>query len=98
LTGVSLAAHACRRVRDSGPQAALPWTERARNIRAAFVCDADLSGLRVAVVDDVMTTGANLERDRAQSAQGRRHRGSRLDGGKNLETGLSVQEAIRRKP
>jgi len=59
-TGVPLAAQACRRVRDSAPQAALPWAERARNIRAAFVCDADLAGLRVAVVDDVMTTGATL--------------------------------------
>jgi ComF family protein len=59
-TGVLLAAHACRRVRDSTPQAALPWKERAKNIRGAFVCDLDLSGKRVAVVDDVMTTGATL--------------------------------------
>ena len=59
-TGVPLAPHACRRVRDTMPQAALPWAERARNIRGAFVCDADLGGLRVAVVDDVMTTGATL--------------------------------------
>lgn len=60
VTGVPLAAHACRRVRDSTPQAALPWKERAKNIRGAFVCDADLSGMRVAVIDDVMTTGATL--------------------------------------
>ncbi len=60
LSGVPLAANACRRVRDSTPQAALPWKERAKNIRNAFVCDANLSGLRVAVIDDVMTTGATL--------------------------------------
>lgn len=60
MTGVPLAAQACRRVRDSAPQASLPWKERTKNIRGAFVCDADLSGLRVAVVDDVMTTGATL--------------------------------------
>lgn len=60
LTGVALAANACRRVRDSTPQAMLPWNERVRNIRGAFVCDADLRGKRVAVVDDVMTTGATL--------------------------------------
>ncbi len=60
LTGVPLAADACRRVRDSTPQAALPWSERAKNIRGAFVCDADLSGRRVAVIDDVMTTGTTL--------------------------------------
>jgi ComF family protein len=60
LTGVPLAAGACRRVCDSTPQAALPWKERAKNVRGAFVCDADLSGMRVAVIDDVMTTGATL--------------------------------------
>jgi len=59
-TGVPLAAKACRRVRDTAPQASLPWRERAQNIRGAFVCDADLRGKRVAVIDDVMTTGATL--------------------------------------
>jgi predicted amidophosphoribosyltransferase len=38
----------------------LPWKERARNIRGAFVCDMNLRGLRVAIVDDVLTTGATL--------------------------------------
>jgi ComF family protein len=52
--------NACRKVADTPPQAALPWSERARNIRRAFVCDADLRGMRVAVVDDVLTTGATL--------------------------------------
>lgn len=51
---------ACRKVRDTAPQAALPWKERARNVRKAFVCDEDFSGQHVAVVDDVMTTGATL--------------------------------------
>ena len=60
VTGITLAAHTCRRVRDGAPQAALPWRERAKNIRGAFVCDADLSGKRVAVIDDVLTTGATL--------------------------------------
>lgn len=60
LTGVPLAADACRRVRAGTPQAALPWRERAKNIRGAFVCDQDLRGKRVAVIDDVMTTGATL--------------------------------------
>ena len=49
-----------RRTRTTPPQAALPWSERARNVRGAFACDADLTGLGVAVVDDVMTTGATL--------------------------------------
>jgi ComF family protein len=57
---VPLLERACRKVADTPPQAALPWGERARNVRRAFVCDANLSGLRVAVVDDVVTTGATL--------------------------------------
>jgi ComF family protein len=59
-TGIRLATDACRRVLDSAPQATLPWQERAKNIRGAFVCDMDMSGLRVAVIDDVLTTGATL--------------------------------------
>jgi ComF family protein len=50
----------CRRVADTPPQAMLPWKERARNVRGAFACDADLDGMRVAVVDDVATTGTTL--------------------------------------
>jgi ComF family protein len=48
------------RHRAALPQAALPWDERAKNVRGAFGCDLDLAGLTIAVVDDVMTTGASL--------------------------------------
>lgn len=58
--GLPVLASACRKVADTPPQAALPWSERASNVRGAFVCDIDLSGKRIAVVDDVMTTGATL--------------------------------------
>ena len=58
--GLPLLPNACLRVRDSAPQANLPWKERQANIRHAFECRADFSGRQVAVVDDVMTTGATL--------------------------------------
>jgi ComF family protein len=58
--GIPLLRDACRKVADTPPQAALPWHARARNVRRAFVCDADLESLRVAAVDDVLTTGATL--------------------------------------
>ena len=60
-TGIPLLADTAIRVRDTPPQASLPWSERAKNIRGAFACATALSGKRVIVIDDVMTTGASLE-------------------------------------
>ena len=51
---------ACQRVRDTPSQSTLPWKERRSNMRKAFICSGDVSGKHVAVVDDVMTTGATL--------------------------------------
>ena len=52
--------HICRRVRDTPPQAGLNLKARRRNLRGAFLCEGDLSGKRVALVDDVMTSGTSL--------------------------------------
>ncbi|HEY6957273.1 MAG TPA: phosphoribosyltransferase family protein [Candidatus Limnocylindria bacterium] len=50
-----------RRVRASRPQVDLDRAARAANLRGAFVAEAGaLRGLRVALVDDVATTGATL--------------------------------------
>jgi len=49
-----LEATGCRKVVETAPK------ERAKNVRRAFVCDAPVTGLRIAVVDDVLTTGATL--------------------------------------
>jgi len=46
------------RSRHAAPQAALPWRERVRNVRGAFAPSGSLAGARVALVDDVMTSGA----------------------------------------
>jgi ComF family protein len=48
------------RVGSAPPQAALTWPERARNVRGAFRVATDLRNARIALVDDVMTTGATL--------------------------------------
>jgi ComF family protein len=48
------------RVRDAGPQAALALDRRAANVRDAFVGEPSLARSRIAIVDDVMTTGATL--------------------------------------
>lgn len=42
------------------PQASLPLKERVKNIKGAFKVSGDFSGKRIAIVDDVMTTGASL--------------------------------------
>jgi ComF family protein len=57
---LELLSNACRRIRDTPPQSSLPWKERKKNVRNAFCCDMDLTGKRVALVDDVLTTGASL--------------------------------------
>jgi ComF family protein len=58
--GAAVEARGVRRLRYTRPQTELPYEERARNVRGAFVCELELSGRNVAVVDDVMTTGATL--------------------------------------
>lgn len=58
---IGLLRNACKRVRDTPSQSALPWKERKKNVQDAFCCEAGLTGKYVALVDDVMTTGASLE-------------------------------------
>ena len=48
------------RVSAGPPQATLPWAERRRNVRGAFAAQSNVRGARIALVDDVMTTGATL--------------------------------------
>lgn len=50
----------CTRTKYTPPQASLPLKERVKNIKDAFACSVNLTGKRIAIVDDVMTTGASL--------------------------------------
>jgi ComF family protein len=59
--GGRLAPRLAERTRDTAAQLDLPVAERARNVRGAFRCPETLEGASVAVVDDVMTTGATLD-------------------------------------
>nr|WP_306419349.1 ComF family protein [Novimethylophilus kurashikiensis] len=57
---IPLLHEAVERVRETEPQAGLPRAERTRNMRNAFACREGFSGKHVAIVDDVMTSGASL--------------------------------------
>jgi len=60
---------ALHRIRGGRPQVELDRVSRARNIHGAFVAEVrSLRGLRVALVDDVATTGATLS-DAAAAAR-----------------------------
>jgi len=59
--GLALDRDAIRRIRSAPPQSTLGGLERRRNLRDAFSCRPRLDGLRVAIVDDVMTTGATID-------------------------------------
>ncbi len=59
--GLPLDLESCRRTRDTPPQMGLKHDARRRNVRGAFDCSGDVRGLRIALVDDVMTTGTSLD-------------------------------------
>jgi len=59
-TGVPLHRHALRRVRGTARQSELGLAARQRNLRGAFAVANDSLPKHVALIDDVMTTGATL--------------------------------------
>lgn len=56
--GIPVAAHLVGRHFDTGSLAGLSRAERSMRIRGAFWADERLASARVAIVDDVLTTGA----------------------------------------
>lgn len=60
-SGIPLAQDLAVRMRQTPPQVGLPLAQRRRNVRGAFACPRELHGMQIAVVDDVMTSGATLD-------------------------------------
>lgn len=50
----------CIRIKNNPPQASLALKDRVKNMRDVFDCQQILAGKTVAIVDDVMTTGASM--------------------------------------
>jgi ComF family protein len=59
--GVPLDKTGVARVRETVAQAGLDLPERKKNLRGAFEARKSYEGLKVAIVDDVMTTGATVQ-------------------------------------
>ena len=59
--GLPLDTVSCQRIRDTPPQMGLKHDARRRNLRGAFACSGDVRGQRIALIDDVMTTGTSLD-------------------------------------
>ena len=60
MLGLTVERRACQRVRDTVAQTTLTGRTRRRNVRGAFRANAQVAGLCVAMVDDVLTTGSTL--------------------------------------
>ena len=58
--GVPLRPRWLARVRTTQPQSDLGAAERRANVRGAFAADTAVAGRHVAIVDDVLTTGATV--------------------------------------
>ena len=56
--GIELAPTGLARTRETSPQTGLDRAERRRNVKGAFAASAAVRGHSVALVDDVVTTGA----------------------------------------
>jgi ComF family protein len=68
---IKVESHGLLRVRETPPQAGLNRAARLENMKGAFDCAQNLAGLRIALVDDVMTTGATMsDAARALKKQG----------------------------
>jgi len=59
-TGLPVMEDALVRTRNTRPQVSLSREERVRNVEGSFACTGKVKGLRIILVDDVVTTGSTL--------------------------------------
>ena len=59
-TGLPVARDVLVRTRDTAPQVSLSRQERAQNVEGSFACAGNVQGLRIILVDDVVTTGSTM--------------------------------------
>jgi ComF family protein len=57
---IALDRTSCNRIKNTPPQASLPFKRRLNNMHGAFACNQSFIGKHVALIDDVMTTGSSL--------------------------------------
>lgn len=60
-TGMQLRQELAQRTRATADQIGTSAVQRRRNVRGAFVVDPRVAGHSIALLDDVMTTGATLD-------------------------------------
>ncbi|ALS34386.1 MULTISPECIES: ComF family protein [Pseudoalteromonas] len=60
LSSFNLLSDSLLRNKKTHAQSKLTKAKRVKNLKDAFICTADMSGKTVAIVDDIMTTGATL--------------------------------------
>lgn len=69
--GIPVDAYSCVRTRATQVQSLLPQNQRAKNVKGAFALRKPLTVRHVAIIDDVMTTGATVtEMARVLTASG----------------------------
>ncbi len=57
---LNLDVHSCKRTRDTGHQTRLNPKQRHKNLRNAFAVSKPVNPAHIAIIDDVMTTGATV--------------------------------------
>jgi ComF family protein len=61
-TAIPVADDRVKRIKRTPSQRGLTRTQRLQNLRGAFFCTKPVDDLRIAIIDDVMTTGSTVTR------------------------------------